>query len=123
MQRSCVCGTLASMPKKRTCPHCGSPGEFKRRTTTYPLTFAGGRQLHVARVPVHQCVSCTHLIPTSEGKEKLMRSAMQMAMMLGSMGQPQNSLTDLNLEHAAPAEGADRINPATLALRRIKRML
>jgi YgiT-type zinc finger domain-containing protein len=59
------------MPKPRTCEHCGSV-DLKRRSTTYPLLLPG-RQINVARVKVHQCADCGHLMPTPEGQEKLQR--------------------------------------------------
>jgi YgiT-type zinc finger domain-containing protein len=59
------------MPKPRTCQNCGSR-TLKPRSTTYPLLLPG-RQINVARVKLHECADCGHLMPTPEGQAKLQR--------------------------------------------------
>jgi YgiT-type zinc finger domain-containing protein len=59
------------MPKPRTCQNCGSRA-LKRRSTIYPLLLAG-KQINVARVKLHECSDCGHLMPTPEGQDKLDR--------------------------------------------------
>ena len=71
------------MPKTRTCPKCGSR-DLKRRSTTYPLILPG-RQINVARVKVHECASCGHLMPTPEGEAKLLRCLQVFGEMIDSI--------------------------------------
>lgn len=71
------------MPNPRTCQQCGGR-LLKRRSTTYPLVLPG-RQINVARVKVHECSACGHLMPTPEGEEKLQRCLQVFAGMLDSV--------------------------------------
>ena len=68
------------MPTARTCPNCGGRTR-KRRSTTYPLVLPG-RRIDVARVKVHECCDCGHLMPTPEGQDKLERCLQVLGRML-----------------------------------------
>ena len=45
-----------------------------RKITTYPVVLSGpleGKQIHVGRVALHQCLSCGHQMPTPAGQAKV----------------------------------------------------
>ena len=65
-----------AMPAK--CPLCNHP-KLKAKITTYPTKYFDGKQLNIARVAVHECLSCHHLIPTKAGAEKIHRCFASMA--------------------------------------------
>jgi YgiT-type zinc finger domain-containing protein len=71
------------MPKPSTCQQCGG-NVLKPRSTTYPLILPG-RQINVARVKVHECTDCGHLMPTPEGQQKLQRCLQVFSGMLDSI--------------------------------------
>ena len=67
------------MPKKRNFSRpaaCGSCGgtDLVRRITTYPVMLTGkleGKEIDVGRVPLYQCRTCGHLMPTAAGQAKV----------------------------------------------------
>jgi hypothetical protein len=61
--------------KPTTCPACGGV-DLVRKITTYPVLLSGpleGKQIHVGRVAVHECLTCGHLMPTPAGQAKVDR--------------------------------------------------
>src|ERR1700694_2198126 len=58
--------------KPTTCPECGGV-DLVRKITTYPVQLSGpleGKQVHVGRVALHECLTCGHLMPTLLAKPK-----------------------------------------------------
>ena len=58
-----------------TCEHCGGAA-LKRKIATYPVPLTGklsGRRLDIYRVELDECRDCGFLMPTLEGKAKVMR--------------------------------------------------
>ncbi|MGH9395930.1 MAG: hypothetical protein ACRD18_03655, partial [Terriglobia bacterium] len=56
---------------------CGS-NDLERRITTYPVRLTGpeklaGKEIHVGRVALYECLSCGYLMPTPAGEAKLAR--------------------------------------------------
>ena len=48
-----------------------------RRITTYPVQLAGpleGKEVHVGRVALYECITCGHLMPTPAGQAKIDRN-------------------------------------------------
>ena len=80
------------MPKKNStpaiCGHCAG-ADLVRRITTYPVRLAGpleGKEIHVGRVALYECLSCGHLMPTRAGQEKIDRNvAMGIRLFLGQL--------------------------------------
>lgn len=63
--------------KPTTCPHCGGHA-LKRRLGTYPVRLTqpaslAGKEIHVHRVALHECLSCGQLMPTAAGQAKVDR--------------------------------------------------
>jgi hypothetical protein len=63
--------------KPTACTQCGAT-RLQRRITTYPVELTAppslaGKQIHVHRVALHECVSCGHLMPTAAGQAKVDR--------------------------------------------------
>jgi hypothetical protein len=60
-----------------------------RRITTYPVLLAGpleGKQIHVGRVALHECLRRGHLMPTPAGQAKVDRNvAMGIRLFLGQL--------------------------------------
>jgi len=51
--------------KPSICPCCGGV-DLVRKITTYPVLLSGpleGKQIHVGRVALHECLTCGHLLP------------------------------------------------------------
>jgi YgiT-type zinc finger domain-containing protein len=107
------------MAQKRICPNCGK-GEFKRRSTTYPLQLQE-RQMNVGRVSVNQCSGCGYLIPTAAGQEKLLRSLSAFASMLQAAGRPLDDLANVKLDGAMPPPVTQESAEAAATLRRLLR--
>jgi Zn ribbon nucleic-acid-binding protein len=62
--------------KPANCPLCRST-DLVRRITTYPVRLSGpleGKQIHVGRVALHECLTCGHLLPTRAGQAKVDRN-------------------------------------------------
>jgi hypothetical protein len=62
--------------KPTTCPKCGGV-DLVRKITTYPVLLSGpleGKQVHVGRVALHECLTCGHLMPTPAGQAKVDRN-------------------------------------------------
>ena len=65
------------MPKKSSKPTVGgycAGTDLVRRITTYPVQLAGpleGKEVHVDRVALHECMTCGHLMPTPAGQAKV----------------------------------------------------
>src|SRR5260370_25918951 len=58
--------------KPTLCPACGGV-DLIRKITTYPVLLSGpleGKQVHVGRVALHECLTCGHLMPTPAGQAK-----------------------------------------------------
>ena len=58
--------------KPTTCSECGGV-DLVRKITTYPVLLSGpleGKQVHVGRVALHECLTCGHLMPTPAGQAK-----------------------------------------------------
>ena len=80
------------MPKKSSkpsvCGHCAST-DLVRRIATYPVQLAGpleGKEIHVGRVALYECLSCGHLMPTPAGQAKVDRNvAMGIRLFLGRL--------------------------------------
>ncbi len=70
------------------CLQCAGTG-LVRRITTYPVLLAGpleGKQIHVGRVALHECLRCGHLMPTPAGQAKVDRNvAMGIRLFLGQL--------------------------------------
>jgi hypothetical protein len=61
--------------KPVACEPCAGM-DLQRRLTTYPVRLTGsleGKQIHVGRVALHQCLDCGHLMPTPAGRAKVDR--------------------------------------------------
>jgi hypothetical protein len=63
--------------KPTACPRCGAT-RFQRRLTTHPVELTAppslaGKQIHVHRVAMHECVACGHRMPTAAGQAKVDR--------------------------------------------------
>lgn len=66
---------IATAIAPSTCEHCGG-SSLKRKIATYPVPLTGklaGRRLDIYRVELHECRYCGFLMPTDEGKAKVMR--------------------------------------------------
>ena len=80
------------MPKQSSkptlCGHC-SGTDLVRRITTYPVQLSGpleGKQVHVGRVALYECLSCGNLMPTAAGQAKVDRNvAMAIRFFLGEL--------------------------------------
>lgn len=81
------------MPKKKSgkpapCSRCGG-AELVRKITTYPVLLTGpleGKQIHVSRVALHECLTCGHLMPTPAGQAKVDRNVdMGIRLFLGQL--------------------------------------
>jgi hypothetical protein len=62
--------------KPTTCPACAGV-DLVRKITTYPVLLTGpleGKQVHVGRVALHECLTCGHLMPTPAGQVKVDRN-------------------------------------------------
>ncbi len=74
--------------KPAACQQCAGT-DLVRRITTYPVRLAGpleGKQIHVGRVALHECLSCGHLMPTAAGQAKVDRNvAMGIRLFLGQL--------------------------------------
>lgn len=71
---------MSSIAKKSSkptqCQLCGGT-HLVRKITTYPVRLSSpleGKQIHVGRVALHECVSCGHLMPTPAGQAKVNRN-------------------------------------------------
>ena len=61
--------------KPSTCPACGGV-DLVRKITTYRVLLSGpleGKQIHVGRAALHECLTCGHLMPTPAGPAKVDR--------------------------------------------------
>ena len=71
-----------------TCPACGGV-DLIRKITTYPVLLSGpleGKQIHVGRVALHECLICGHLMPTPAGQAKVDRNVdMGIRLFLGQL--------------------------------------
>jgi hypothetical protein len=59
------------------CAECGA-NDLERRIMTYPVRLTGpgklvGKEIHVGRVALYECLSCGNLMPTPAGQAKLRR--------------------------------------------------
>jgi hypothetical protein len=82
------------MPKKMktskpaACEICAGT-DLVRRIATYPVKLTGsleGKQIHVGRVALHQCLTCGHLMPTPAGQAKVDRNVnMGIQLFLGQL--------------------------------------
>lgn len=80
------------MPKKSSkpsvCGHCAGTN-LVRRITTYPVRLAGpleGKEIHVGRVALYECLTCGLLMPTPAGQAKVERNvAMGIRLFLGQL--------------------------------------
>lgn len=74
--------------KRVACEQCAGT-DLARRITTYPVRLTGqleGKQIHVGRVALQQCLSCGHLMPTPAGQAKVDRNvAMGVRLFLGQL--------------------------------------
>ena len=74
--------------KSAVCQQCAGK-DLVRRITTYPVRLAGpleGKQIHVGRVALHECLSCGCLMPTAAGQAKVDRNvAMGIRLLLGQL--------------------------------------
>ena len=73
--------TKARAGKPTTCVNCAG-SDLQRRITTYPAKLSGptslaGMEIRVGRVPLHECQSCGHLMPTPAGQAKVDRWVVQ----------------------------------------------
>jgi hypothetical protein len=63
-----------------------------RKITTYPVLLSGpleGKQIHVGRVALHECLTCGHLMPTPAGQAKVDRNVeMGIRLFLGQLRRP-----------------------------------
>lgn len=80
------------MPKRSSkpavCSRCSSV-DLVRRITTYPVRLEGpleGKEIHVGRVALYECLSCGNLMPTPAGQAKIERNvAMGVRLFLGQL--------------------------------------
>ena len=74
--------------KPAACSYCAGI-DLVRRITTYPVRLAGpleGKEIHVGRVALYECLSCGHLMPTPAGQAKIDRNvAMGIRLFLGQL--------------------------------------
>ena len=74
--------------KPAVCEHCASV-DLVRRITTYPVRLTGpleGKQIHVGRVALYECLYCGHLMPTKAGQAKVDRNVnMGIRLFLGDL--------------------------------------
>ena len=74
--------------KPVACEQCAGT-DLVRRITTYPVRLTGsleGKQIHVGRVALHECLSCGHLMPTAAGQAKVARNVdMGIRLFLGEL--------------------------------------
>ena len=70
------------------CPGCGGV-DLVRKIATYPVPLSGplaGKQIHVGRVALHECLTCGHLRPTPAGQAKVDRNVdMGIRLFLGQL--------------------------------------
>ena len=62
--------------KPTNCSACGGV-DLIRKITTYTALLSGplqGKQIHVGRVALHECLTCGHLMPTPAGQAKVDRN-------------------------------------------------
>jgi hypothetical protein len=62
--------------KPASCQICAGT-DLVRRITTYPARLSGpleGKQIHVGRVALYECLTCGHLMPTRAGQAKVDRN-------------------------------------------------
>ena len=78
----------AKSTKPVACAACQGM-DLIRRITTYPVRLTGpleGKQIHVGRVALHQCLSCGHLMPIPAGQAKVDRNVgMGIRLFLGQL--------------------------------------
>ena len=80
------------MPKNSSkpslCGHCAGT-DLVRRITTYPVRLVGpleGKEIHVGRVALYECLTCGYLMPTPAGQAKVERNvAMGIRLFLGQL--------------------------------------
>lgn len=81
------------MPKNKyskptNCQRCGG-ADLVRKITTYPVLLTGpleGKQIHVGRVALHECLTCGYLMPTAAGQAKVDRNVeMGIRLFLGQL--------------------------------------
>jgi hypothetical protein len=74
--------------KPTLCSACGGV-DLIRKITTYPVLLSGpleGKQVHVGRVALHECLTCGHLMPTPAGQAKVDRNVeMGIRLFLGQL--------------------------------------
>lgn len=74
--------------KPVNCQLCGGT-DLVRKITTYPVALSGpleGKQIHVGRVALHECLRCGHRMPTSAGQAKVDRcTEMGVRLFLGQL--------------------------------------
>ncbi|HXO31989.1 MAG TPA: hypothetical protein VN901_06565 [Candidatus Acidoferrales bacterium] len=74
--------------KPTSCPECGGV-DLVRKITTYPVLLSvplQGKQVHVGRVALHECLTCGHLMPTPAGQAKVDRNVdMGIRLFLGQL--------------------------------------
>ena len=74
--------------KPTSCSECGGL-DLVRKITTYPVLLSGpleGKQVHVGRVDLHECLTCGHLMPTPAGQAKVDRNVeMGIRLFLGQL--------------------------------------
>ena len=67
----------AKLNKPDACGKCGA-ADLERRITTYPVRLTepdnlAGKEIHVGRVALYECLSCGYLMPTLAGQAKVER--------------------------------------------------
>jgi hypothetical protein len=87
--RSGSCHHLRRSPSNQPLAQpCGGV-DLVRKITTYPVLLSGpleGKQIHVGRVAVHECLTCGHLMPTPAGQAKVDRNVeMGIRLFLGQL--------------------------------------
>jgi len=69
--------SLTKRPSRpENCQLCGST-DLVRKIATYPVALSGpleGKQIHVGRVALHECLTSGHLMPTRSGQAKVDRN-------------------------------------------------
>ena len=72
-----------------TAQAAGGGVDLIRKITTYPVLLSGpleGKQVHVGRVALHECLTCGHLMPTPAGQAKVDRNVeMGIRLFLGQL--------------------------------------
>lgn len=67
--------TKKEKSRHAVCTVCGGTNLI-RRITSYPVRLTGrleGKQINVGRVALHECQTCSHLMPTRAGQAKVDR--------------------------------------------------